>query len=49
MNSLLNIKNKNIIIIDDLLTTGATASEMALTLKKNGAATVGVFTLAVTL
>lgn len=39
---------KNILVIDDLLTTGATASETARTLKNAGAATVGVFTLAIT-
>ncbi|HNV23811.1 MAG TPA: ComF family protein [Candidatus Omnitrophota bacterium] len=42
------INNKNILIIDDLLTTGATASEIARTLKKAGAKTVGVLTLSVT-
>lgn len=41
-------KNKNILIIDDLLTTGATASEAARTLKSAGAKTVGVLTLAIT-
>lgn len=40
---------KNILIIDDLLTTGATASEAAATLKDAGAETVGVLTLAITL
>jgi ComF family protein len=44
-----NINNRNILIIDDLLTTGATASEAARTLKKCGAQTVGVLTLAITL
>ena len=44
----LSLKNKNILIIDDLLTTGATAAQAALTLKKGGAATVGVLTLAIT-
>jgi len=39
---------KNILIIDDLLTTGATSSEAARTLKKIGAGRVGVFTLAIT-
>jgi competence protein ComFC len=39
---------KNILIIDDLLTTGATASEAARTLKDAGAKTVGVLTLAIT-
>ncbi|MBF0484492.1 MAG: ComF family protein [Candidatus Omnitrophica bacterium] len=41
------IKLKNILIIDDLLTTGATVSEAAKTLKQAGAATVGVLTLAI--
>lgn len=39
---------KNILIIDDLLTTGATASEAATTLKDAGAEKVGVLTLAIT-
>jgi ComF family protein len=41
------LKNKSILLIDDLLTTGATASEAAKILKENGAKTVGVFTLAI--
>ena len=40
---------KNILIIDDLLTTGATASEAARTLKDAGVKTVGILTLAITL
>lgn len=40
--------DKNILIIDDLLTTGATASEAAHTLKNAGAKTVGILTLAIT-
>jgi len=40
---------KNVLIIDDLLTTGATASEAARTLKNAGAETVGVLALAITL
>lgn len=39
---------KSLLLIDDLLTTGATASEAALTLKEAGARTVGVLTLAIT-
>ncbi len=31
------IKNKNLLLVDDVLTTGATLSEAAKTLKKNGA------------
>ncbi|MBN1870129.1 MAG: ComF family protein [Candidatus Omnitrophica bacterium] len=38
---------KNILIVDDLLTTGATASEAARALKDAGAKTVGVLTLAI--
>ena len=38
---------KNVLIIDDLLTTGATASEAASTLKAAGTKTVGVLTLAI--
>lgn len=40
------IKNKNILLIDDVLTTGATSSEAALTLKEAGANIVFVLTLA---
>jgi predicted amidophosphoribosyltransferase len=39
---------KNILIVDDLLTTGATASEAARTTKNAGAKTVGILTLAIT-
>jgi ComF family protein len=42
-------EQKNILIIDDLLTTGATASEAARTLKNHGAGKVGVLTLAITI
>jgi len=42
-----NFFGKNILIIDDLLTTGATASMAALALKQHGAQTVGVLTLAI--
>ena len=38
---------KSILLIDDLLTTGATASEAARTFKEAGAKTVGVFRLAI--
>ena len=37
---------KNIILVDDVLTTGATANECAKTLNKAGARQVGVITLA---
>jgi len=40
---------KNILIIDDLLTTGATASQASGALKHAGAQTVGVLALAITL
>ena len=43
-----NFERKNILLIDDLLTTGATASEAARVLKNAGAGTVGVLTLAIT-
>ena len=39
---------KNVLIIDDLLTTGATVSEAAGALKRVGAGTVGVLALAIT-
>jgi ComF family protein len=40
------IKGKNIILVDDVLTTGATINECAKTLKKAGAKQVAVITLA---
>jgi competence protein ComFC len=40
------IKNKNIILIDDILTTGATLSEAKKVLKQNGARKVIAFTVA---
>ena len=47
INARININNKNILIIDDLLTTGATASEASLCLKTHGAAKVGILTLSI--
>lgn len=43
-----NLRRENILLVDDLLTTGATASEAARALKDAGAGTVGVLTLAIT-
>lgn len=43
-----NLRHKNILLIDDLLTTGATAAEAARVLKTAGAGIVGVLTLAIT-
>ncbi|MFA5259981.1 MAG: ComF family protein [Candidatus Omnitrophota bacterium] len=40
-------KHKNILIVDDLFTTGATTSEVALVLKQAGARHVAVLTLAI--
>ncbi len=40
------IKNKDLLIVDDVFTTGSTTNELAKTLKKNGAGKVYVFTLA---
>lgn len=42
------IKGRDILLIDDVFTTGATANECALVLKKTGARSVVVFTLAKT-
>jgi ComF family protein len=41
-----NVSGKNILLIDDVLTTGATSSEAALALKNSGANIVFVLTLA---
>jgi ComF family protein len=41
-----NINNKSILLIDDLLTTGATASAAATTLKAAGASKVGLLVVA---
>jgi ComF family protein len=41
-----NLKNKNLLLIDDVLTTGATSSEAAYTMKNAGANIVFVLTLA---
>lgn len=40
------IKNKKIILFDDIYTTGATVNECAKVLKQNGANEVLVFTIA---
>lgn len=40
------LKSKRILLIDDVLTTGATTNECAATIKKKGATTVCVMTLA---
>ena len=39
------IKNKNVLLIDDIFTTGATVSEISFVLKKAGAKRVDVITL----
>jgi ComF family protein len=46
VNNRLSLKEKNLLLIDDVLTTGATSSEAALALKNAGAQTVFVLTLA---
>jgi len=40
------IKGNNILLVDDVFTSGATVSMAAKALKKNGAATVDVITIA---
>jgi predicted amidophosphoribosyltransferase len=40
------IRDKNLLLVDDVLTSGATASEAAKTLKESGAKKVILFTLA---
>jgi competence protein ComFC len=44
----LDVADKSILVVDDLLTTGATANAVSEALKKAGAAYVGVLTLAIT-
>lgn len=46
VNNRLNLKEKNLLLVDDVLTTGATSSEASLALKNAGAQTVFVLTLA---
>ena len=46
LNNPIEFSNKTIILIDDVITTGATVSEAASTLKENGANLVFVLTLA---
>jgi ComF family protein len=41
-----NLRNKNVLLVDDVLTTGATSSEAAYTIKNAGANIVFVLTLA---
>ncbi len=48
MNPSLSVTDKSILLVDDLLTTGATAASAAGTLKEAGAAYVGALTLAMT-
>jgi predicted amidophosphoribosyltransferase len=40
------IENRHILLVDDVFTTGATTSTCAKVLKKNGAATVNILTVA---
>ncbi|MCK5087544.1 MAG: ComF family protein, partial [Melioribacteraceae bacterium] len=41
-----SLKEKSVLLIDDIFTTGATTNACSLTLKKSGVAKVTVFTLA---
>jgi len=43
-----SVKNKRVLIFDDIFTTGSTADEIAKTLKENGANKVFVYTVAYT-
>ena len=46
INSANDIKNKNVILIDDVMTTGATISECKYILKKSGVKQIIVLTIA---
>lgn len=48
LNKKLNFKAKSVLLIDDIYTTGATASEIAGLLKRSGAKFVAVLTLCIT-
>ena len=41
-----NVAGKRVVIIDDVMTTGATVEECARVLRRAGAASIGVLTLA---
>ena len=41
-----NVAGKRLVIIDDVMTTGATVEECARVLRRAGAASIGVLTLA---
>jgi ComF family protein len=41
-----NLKAKHVLIIDDVMTTGSTVNELAITLKRNGVERVGVLSFA---
>ena len=42
----IKIKNKNVLVVDDIFTTGNTVNEVSKILKKNKAKKIGVFTIA---
>lgn len=46
VNKKIDIKNKNIVIIDDIYTTGSTLNECSKILKHAGANKIGIFTIA---
>ena len=46
LKNIIKVKNKNILIVDDIFTTGSTVNECSKVLLKSGANKIGIFTIA---